>query len=306
MLLNNDQISEIFQLVEYYTNFFLAETIGLDVLTKKDKKILTDVGIDLSIFKDSDQYIDIAYKFGMLASALGKKAVQHLTFAQLKRFIKSGKIAPLTSIEKFALEFVKRQAYSDIKGLGNRINKDTMEIFIEASKLDRLKYQKIIRESTKEVLKDRGTVKDLATKLGEKTKDWARDFNRIADYNMHSAYQQGIVTQLLEQEGEDCEVFYTVYKGACKHCVETYILDVKTGEPRIFKLKDIIANGSNIGRKVKDWKASINPIHPWCRCTIHKKPENSEWNVEKQRFTLVRETYGVKRKSKVSVTITKI
>ncbi len=306
MLLSNDQINEILQIVEYYTNFFIAETIGVDVLTNKDKKVLTDVGVDMSMFEDTTQYIDTAYKFGILATVLGNKAVKKMSFKQLKNFFKSGKFIPLSPSEQYALDFVKRQSYNDIKGLGNRMHKDTMNIFIEISKASRLKYQKVIRDSTAKILENRDTAKKLASMLGEKTKDWARDFNRIADYNMHSAYQQGIVSELLKTHGEDCEVFYTVYKGACPNCIRTYVKNVNTNEPKVFKLKDIIANGSNIGRKAKDYLPSVDPLHPWCRCTIHVKPENSEWSVEKQRFVLVRNDYGVRRKSKVSVTITKI
>ena len=60
----------------------------------------------------------------------------------------------------------------------------------------------------------------------------------------------------------------------------------------VFPLKEIIANGNNIGRKVADWKPTISPTHPYCRCTINYKDPNIDWDAEMHAF--------VKPKKKVS------
>lgn len=305
MLLNNDQIGKLIEIIDYYTSFYISKHVGVNTLTSKDKSILKKFGIDFKIFSKNLPTMEVAFKFGMLAAALGKKGVKSMTLDGLIKFLKSGKFIALSAAEEFALNYVKTQSYNEIKGLGNRMSQDATQIFIEASKTQRIKYQKIISKEAQVAIKYRSTVKDLSSALGQKTQDWARDFDRIADYILHDAYQQGIATELLKEYGEDVKIYYAVYSKACEHCKRIYLINKKTNEPRVFKLKDVIANGSNIGRKTSDWKASVSPIHPWCKCTMHTKPENSIWNVEKQRFILSRNTYGVDRKSKIKITITK-
>lgn len=306
MILTIDELSELFSIIDYFHLFFIAENLGTDILSESDKKTLLSWGVDLSDFtKNDEDYLSYAFKFGMLASALKTKKAKTLDFIGLKSFIASGKFIPLTPAEKYALAYVKTQAYNDIKGLGNRIKKSTGEIIIESSRTRRLRAQAKIRKQAKIAIRDRKTVTELSSALGHATGDWTRDFDRIADYIMHDAYHQGIASQLLAQYGDGVEIFYTVYNKACKHCVEIYLTDGIESEPRVFKLKDVIANGSNIGRKSSELKATVSPIHPFCRCTMHHKPENTVWSEDKHMFVLKRNTYGVKRKSKIKVTITK-
>ena len=59
-------------------------------------------------------------------------------------------------------------------------------------------------------------------------------------------------------------------------------------KPKIFKLRDIIENGNNIGRKVAEWKPTIAPTHPYCRCTLVHKPKNMDWDETTHAFTKVR------------------
>ncbi len=307
MLISNDELSELFDIIDYFHILFIADTIGVDTLTSADRRLLISKGIDIADFETADDYMAYAYKFGILASALkGSKKIKDLKFADLKKFISSGKFIPLTPSEQFALDYIKQQAYNDIRGLGNRIKHDTGQIFIEASRTRRTRTERTIRKEGAKAIKDRKTVTELSSELGHKTKDWSRDFDRIADYIMHDAYEHGIASQLLKEHGENVEVFFSVYKGACNHCIELYLTGEVGSEPKIFKLKDVLANGSNIGRKAVDWKATVSPIHPWCRCTMHNKPENSVWDKVKHQFVLIRNTYGVERKSKVKITITKI
>ena len=106
----------------------------------------------------------------------------------------------------------------------------------------------------------------MASEIGHATGDWERDFLRIAYYVLHNAYNYGRARTIFRDYGEDAEVYFNVLKGACKHCMELYLTDPDDIEspPKIFKLKDVLANGNNIGRKVADWLPTISPIHPYC------------------------------------------
>ena len=305
MILQPFQIQELLSIIDNFHILFIAQTVGADVLTPNEIQILKDNGIDVAKFVGKDGKIDHAFKFGVLAEALGTKKAKTLNYDKLKQFINSGNFIPLTKTEESVLRSVKFQAYNDIKGLGNKINKEFTQILIEVDKEQRAKYEDKILTETEEAILNRETQSQLASRIGHKTGDWSRDLDRIADFLMHSALDYGKVMKILEEDGEDGEVYKSVYKGACKHCIEKYLTNGLGSEPRIFKVKDLLANGTNIGRNTKDWKAVVGPLHPFCRCEAHKKPKNSVWNQETQDFTtVVRNDYGVKRKSKIKIKIT--
>lgn len=301
MIFNTEQIAELTSVIDFFHTLFIGQNIGKDVLSKSDIKLLEKNGIKVNTFAAS--FAEDAYKFGILASALKDKRTKGLNYNDFRKFINSGNFIPLTSVEKDALMAVKQHMYADIKGLGNRIAQDFSRVIIEASQKQRAKYEQTIKQTASKAIQNRWSVNQMASELGHKTGDWARDFDRISDYVMHSAYQQGIASQLLKQYGESAKVFFSVYESACKHCQAVYLTDGIGSEPKQFKLVDVIANGNNIGVKAKDYKPSVDPLHPYCRCTMHPVPENAVWDKVKKQFVIVRNTYGVNRKSKIKVTI---
>lgn len=300
MLFTNEQIQELLSIIDRFHIVFIGNQLGKGSLTKQDKSILKGVGIDINKFPNVGK-LDNAFKFGVLASSIGNKAAKGLDFAKFKGFLSSGKFLSLSPLEQMSLESLKTFSYGEIKGLGNRISSDFRRITVEGDQKKRLRYQKVIKDEAEKAILDRKSVGQLASELGHQTKDWARDFDRMADYIMHSAFNHGRSALILTQEGDNAEIYFDVYEGACENCIRIYLTGKIGSEPRIFKLKDVIANGNNIGRKAKDWKATIDPTHPWCRCTINHKKENTKWDKKKRAFILVRNTYGVKRKSKVKI-----
>lgn len=306
MLLQPNEIQEILDIINNFHILFIANQVGVDTLTPADLKILSDHGIDISKIVDGQGKVTDAFRFGILAEALGSKQAKTLNYDQFKKFVSSGKFLPLTNSEEAALTALKTQAYNDIKGLGNKISQDFTQLLIESDKVQRLKYEKIIQEEAEQTVLNRETVSELSSRLGHKTKDWTRDFDRIADFILHSAFDNGKAQHILKEQGENAEVYKSVYKGACKHCVEAYLTNGLGSEPKIFKLIELINNGTNIGKKTDEWLPVIGPHHPWCRCELYDKPKNTGWNEKTQDFTtIIRNTYGVDRKSKVKITITR-
>ena len=123
--------------------------------------------------------------------------------------------------------------------------------------------------------------------MGEVSQNWESDWLRVAYYLLHEAYNTGRAQSVLRQYGADAEIYFDVFPGACESCRELYLVNPEDpdSEPIVFKLKDIIANGNNIGRKKADWKATIGPIHPYCRCILNHKPEGFAWDENLRAFT---------------------
>ena len=99
----------------------------------------------------------------------------------------------------------------------------------------------------------------------------------------------------------------------CPHCRKLYLNT--DGTPKLFKLSELEANGTNIGLKPSEWKATISQAHPRCRCLLqyfedipNTKIEDFEFDESKSRYILKEdvikdENRKVQRKSKVKITI---
>ena len=304
MILSPNQIDELLSIIERFHVIFIANQLGKDILTDKDKKILSDSGIDFNKISSHGK-AEVAFHYGMLADAIKLTANKRLNYEQFKKFIASGRTIPFTQVEKFALNNVKQQMYSDIKGLGNRISKDFTNVLIEHDKGQRQKYEKIIRQESTKAILNRTGVKQLAAKIGERTKDYARDLDRIADYTLHEAYDRGKAQSLNRRLGGAAKCYKQVYPQACENCVRLYLTGAGGSPPKVFYVKDLLNNGTNIGRKVKQWKPVVGATHPYCRCELVDIPPNTEWDIQSQSFVPVRQKpVTLQRKSKAKIKIT--
>ncbi len=126
------------------------------------------------------------------------------------------------------------------------------------------------------------TWKQFSSELYHTMEDKARDWDRVAFTELYDARNQGQAMDLLEKFGTD-QLFYKMpLPTACPQCRHAY-LEADGVTPRVFKLTDLMSNGTNIGRKPhpvrggavlsggrSDGKATLQPVaglmHPWCQC----------------------------------------
>lgn len=288
MIFNQGQIQDMLSILKRYELVFIAGQLGLDFLSQTDKDILIAAGIDLDKFKNKRGIVEHAFLFGILAEAIGDNRAKNMSYKQFKKFLASGNFIPLTEEEEFALQTVKNRAYTDITSLGNRMRTGLSNAVLKNNQQQSVLVQKMIRQKAIKATELRVGARGLAADLAETSKDWEVDWLRIAYYLTHEAFNSGRAQSILKNYGADAEVYFDVYPGACKHCRELLLTDPEddNSEPIVFKLKDIIANGNNIGRKVKEWLPTISPIHPYCRCTLNHKKPGFAWNPELRAFTI--------------------
>jgi hypothetical protein len=297
-----NQIETLLNIIRTQHILFIATQIGPEMLSDSELSILREIGFDVNDIKLTP--FEEMFRWGMLSSSIGLKKAKNFKYDEFKRFVQSGNYLPLTPVERTAYNISQRQAASDIRGLGNRISQQTGQILIEADRNQRKQYEKIITEETASNIKNRGTISNLVSNLGHRTGDWARDFGRISDYVMHQAYEEGRAAHIMSQHGADALVYKKVFKSACKKCIELYLTKGFDSQPILFKLSDLIDNGSNIGRKVSEWLPVVGPTHPWCRCMLVYVDPNYEWSEEDGDFTKPKEYQRrVTRQSRVTVTI---
>lgn len=126
------------------------------------------------------------------------------------------------------------------------------------------------------------TWRGFSSELYHALDDKARDWDRVAFYEITDAQKQGQAAQLLAEVGTDGLVYKQPLPTACAQCKYLYLMQ-DGATPRVFRLSDMIRNGTNIGRKphpvksgkvqsggrvdgAETLKAVAGLVHPWCQC----------------------------------------
>lgn len=150
---------------------------------------------------------------------------------------------------------------------------------------------------------EKRTVQKITSNIANQMNDWQRDWGRIVETECQDVYNMG-QAQYMMTLAPDPLVYFDVFPGACKHCIRLFLTNGVGSKPRVFKLSTLLANGTNYGVKVRDWKATIHPVHPFCRCDLRYLPQGYEWNEGTGRFEPPKDYKPqVERKSKVKITI---
>lgn len=287
MIFTHVQIQDMLSILKRYELIFIADQLGINYLSKAEKDILKTAGVDLDKYKNKKGIIEHAFLFGILAEAIGDDRAKKMSYLQFQKFLASGNFIPLTEQEEFSLQTVKNRAYTDITNLGNRMRNSLSNSVLRNNQQQSLLVQQVIQQKTINSVQLRSGARGLASDLSDVSEDWEVDWLRIAYYLTHEAYNSGRAQSVLKQYGSDAEVYFDVFPGACDSCKRLFLTDPEDPDslPIVFKLKDIIANGNNIGRKAAELLPTISPIHPYCRCIINHKPAGFEWDSDLRSFT---------------------
>lgn len=275
MLLRDKQIEEIRQLVDDLHLVLLVTLFGEGAVTPETARRLKLRGYTwpskpVAIPKD-------AYQFGLIAAQLKRRGKKlPVSYEQFQKYIKSNPI-PLTQEERDTIKHLQRSMETVFTGLGDKIKKDTGQIIATAdAKLRRTLAGAAQRELISGV-EHRRAVADVASRMRQATHDWAFDFLRAAATELNNAHQEGRLKDIQSRnKGRDPRVYKQPRPDACPECVKHYTVDGT--KPRIYRLSQLIANGSNVGRKKAERRAVVDSLHPWCRCELHELPDGFELN----------------------------
>lgn len=284
MILTPDQINHLLSIIEKNQLVVIGKELGSEFLTEADKSLLQRSGVDIdTLYSASKDNLLMQFQLGMLAQSLGAAKTSRFSFAQLQEYIQHGDYIPLTQRELASIQVIRNQTFTDLKKLGGSIFQDVNQVLSDRSIKGQAQF---IRQELEAGFLDKSTVTQIAHSIAEKTGDWSRDFERIVAYNSHLAFEEGKAAMIQRNVGEEEDpiVYKTVFDGACDHCVNLYLTNGIGSQPRLFKLSELKGNGNNIGKRVKDWQATISPIHPFCRCTLYHAPKGYVWDDKKKQF----------------------
>lgn len=119
-----------------------------------------------------------------------------------------------------------------------------------------------------DVLRDKDVHKKyLGNILKDKVENWQHRWKMIVNTELARASNYGAVDAILHNNKDRSPHEVLVYKTGphdditCKYCMSFWFSDDGI-TPKVYKLSELIANGSNIGRKAKEWKPTIDITHP--------------------------------------------
>lgn len=278
---------------------FLFNIIGSSYLTQKELDFLEKELGKKNLNYDNIPLIDKIFILGQLAQKLGITNINEVNLKDFEDYILDGiknkKIK--TSNEK--LDIIKKQAYLDILGKQFGIEKDIRQSILNEENNNRGKFR----------------ISKIVDSIKSKFEDWSSLDNSIS-YVSESAFDEGKAVQIKEDSIFDDPYVYKVPiedERLCKACKSAYLNE--DGSPKIYRLSELEANGSNIGLKPNEWKPTLGQLHLHCRCILQyvnvlkgTTLNDYIWSEKSQRYILNEESVKdkkVERKSKVKITIGK-
>ena len=110
--------------------------------------------------------------------------------------------------------------------------------------------------------------KNLRGLLNDKVENWQYRWRTIIGTELNRASNWGAMDAILANNPAMGPHELMVYKqgnkpghGACKYCAKFWYLEDGI-TPRVYLMSELAANGSNIGRKAKDWMPTVDSTHP--------------------------------------------
>jgi len=253
-----------------------VEIVGLEAsgVGASEAQSLVDAGILSPEAMGALDPIKDAYTLGFLRRRLEQAGMDPKTISldDLHAMIERDPM-PTTNAATAAIQQARLWAGQHVVGIAGTVAGDIIRELALEAKGEGLRGA--IGEQTASAMEARETYGALRTRLGDAAGQWSKDWLRVATTEMHEAQEQGYAQELGNTFGADARVALIPNPDACKHCRR---LTVANGRPIIRRLSELVANGSNVGRKAADWKAVVGSIHPYCACRLVYVPEGMEFN----------------------------
>lgn len=266
MLFNNEQIQEILSLVDFRFADLIWKIFGPSHLTSQDKENLKKHGIDPgSLVKKIPPYW-ANWMFGLLSGKLSDYQTKQISYKDLLDYLARRQYETPSKREIEEYEMACNRTYGYLKGLGDKMKKDISSYISDSELRMRMEQERTIKEGVKRGIVERDTTKLIAAKISNQLNDWSRDWNRIVETEYQGVFNMGRVQSYMrEGDGPNTLIYFDVYPAACRHCIRLYLTAGIGSEPKLFTAEELIGNGTNIGRRVADWKPTIiTAVHPFC------------------------------------------
>jgi hypothetical protein len=259
-----EQLEHVRNTISNYHWAFVANTIGPEMVPKEILEELKEAGL-----------VDIESEFPREAYQFGSQAAQDAATKRLslKEYQSKQKQDPprMAPQERNAVQWAKQNAADSVTAMG-----DQMKVRVS---------RKVV-----EAVQSRRSVKALKLDLGHLEEDWSRDWDRVAVTEVQNSMEAGTADSIEADFGPEEMVSKIPAPDACPHCNRLHL--GPDGHPYIFKLSELRANGTNVGKKVADWQAVVGTIHPNCACMMVRVPTG--WGYDETGSLVPKGKYGTR------------
>jgi hypothetical protein len=292
MQINEETIKKVREAYKNRFNAIIFRMAGPSSLTPEELQKL----IDLGLIDPRDAEHGLIADAYTIARMRGGDHFQDREKISLKQFRQRVKSSPLilSPREQYAIEHVKRSAGNYITKLRDNMLADVEgEIrshnYEEQNKI----LNDVIRPTIDEGIRSANvTVREVASRLRERTGDTYRNWKRVAVTEMSNALNLGAADAIIErnhgQSTDDVFVYKIVHMDAvtCPYCRKFY-LEEDGITPKVYKMSELIANGDNYGKKANEWKPVIGATHPNERCELVEMPHGFGFEAGSNRLDYV-------------------
>lgn len=267
MTFDKKKLSKLKRAVRSYSKVLLQILTG-------DERPSPELLESLNLPSDITGLIDTFYKYGKLRAITDMGAeIDALTDEDFSSLVDN---STLTPVQKHAVEMSKIRAETFIESLEQRIISDATN---EALQSD-LRMWRTLAEETPTAISESMTREQFRSRIREKAQDWNRDWHRVAHTELWEAKCQGEAAAIIKNEsiqsndGVETEVYKQVSPDACPKCRELFY-EADGITPKTFKLSELMENGTNVGRKQREWLPVVGCVHPNCHCVLCVKPKGT-------------------------------
>lgn len=257
------QIREIKRIISEHTELLMELTVG-------GGKVSPELVKKLKLPKEIKDMITTGYKYGKLGVIQGKD-LSKMTVDEVDKLIKQVKI---TTRQQKSIEYLKAQTQLTIDSLTQRITNGVLSAALQSQ----ISMYEAVKQVVPSAIENNTDRYKVAQQLRDMTNDWERDWHRVVHTEMWNAKVQGEANAIvdnespLSQKGKDTLVFKRPAHNACNKCKQLY-LERDGITPKVFKLSEMQAFGTNYGLKQADWKPVVGTVHPNCMCVLSVMPD---------------------------------
>lgn len=275
MLTSNEVIKRIDEIVDRAYLNFTFKIIGDDFLTDEQKIKVEALGLLVG----QRPLIEILYMAARQRSTAGYKKDQTLN-QLLDEISRTGVLPALTDAEKYTVTHAKAKVSEAIEKA-----KDSVKSQIKTTVLNtNIEYKTEVQlEGTANIPKQQEIREEKANSLlGKMTvaaigaaaiKTFRREFTTTMTEVVNSAVSDELVRNgqaLGTPGGTDPIVYKQIVDDdrTSPECRKLHTYNGSGGNPRLYKLSELAANGTNVGLPRNQWRATIPGTHPNCRCQL--------------------------------------
>jgi hypothetical protein len=170
------------------------------------------------------------------------------------------------AVREYALDHIRESAGRFVDKF---VDKAAAEIGGVAEQMMLEQRQHAISTARGEMVEGAGrrTSAEIARRIREKSGDLFKDWDRVVTSELAQATNLGAFDAIVENNRNKAPDEILVYKAGphdgktCKHCAKFWFTEDGI-TPRVYKLSELMKNGSNFGRKSADWKPTVGITHP--------------------------------------------